>query len=46
MNTVPPIRRILLRTTRNHIYYQVHDDRIVLLSVWGAVRGSGPPVDG
>ena len=36
------IRRVLLRSTRHHVYYVERDDRVVVLAVWGAVKGSGP----
>ena len=44
LETEPPVRRVLMRAARNHIYYQLFDDKIVVLSVWSAVRGSGPPL--
>ena len=37
-----PVRRLLLKKTRNHVYYVVEADRIVVHSVWGAVKGRGP----
>ena len=40
--TVKGVRRILLRSTRYHVYYIVLEDTIVVLAVWSAVRGSGP----
>ena len=39
---VAGVRRILMRATRNHVYYRVHEGAVLVLSVWGAVRGSGP----
>lgn len=36
------VRRVLLPKTQNHVYYAVHDDQIVVLSVWGAPRRRGP----
>lgn len=38
------IRRWLMPKTRYHIYYRVdiRADLIVVYSVWGAARGSGP----
>lgn len=38
----PPIRRLLMPTTENHVYYTIHDDEIVIVSVWGAPRRRGP----
>jgi len=38
------IRRLLLRKSQNHVYYEV--DRtagvVMILAVWGAPRGEGP----
>ena len=39
---VKGLRRVLLRASRYHVYYVVHADTIHVLSVWSAVRGSGP----
>jgi plasmid stabilization system protein ParE len=36
------VRRLLLRATRTHVYYQVRKDSVTVLAVWSAVRGSGP----
>ena len=36
------VRRVLLRTTRNHVYYTERDDHILVVAVWGAVKGRGP----
>ena len=36
------VRRLLLRSTRNHVYYVEQDDRVVVVAVWGAIKGSGP----
>lgn len=36
------VRRVLLRSTRNHVYYVEKDDCVLVLAVWGAVRGAGP----
>lgn len=38
----PDVRRILLRSTRNHVYYVEQADRVVVVAVWGAVKGAGP----
>jgi plasmid stabilization system protein ParE len=40
--TVKNVRRILLRSTRYHVYYLVLGDAVAVLSVWSALRGSGP----
>jgi plasmid stabilization system protein ParE len=39
---IPGIRRILLRSTRYHVYYKHHEDTVIVLVVWSGVRGSGP----
>jgi plasmid stabilization system protein ParE len=36
------VRRLLMPKTKNHVYYAVHEDEIVVLSIWGAPRGLGP----
>lgn len=38
------IRRTLLRACRYHVYYVHTDHEVVVLAVWSAVRGSGPPL--
>lgn len=40
--TVPEVRRLLLRSTRYHVYYRPHESHLVVLAVWSAIRGSGP----
>ena len=37
-----PMRRVLLPRTRNHVYYVIRGEDVVILSVWAAVRGRGP----
>jgi len=37
-------RRILLTRSRYHVYYAPLDDELVILAVWHASRGSGPPL--
>jgi plasmid stabilization system protein ParE len=36
------VRRILMRATRNHVYYVERDDHILVVALWGAVKQSGP----
>jgi plasmid stabilization system protein ParE len=36
------IRRVLMTKTKNHVYFTVRDEEVVILSVWGAARGRGP----
>jgi plasmid stabilization system protein ParE len=36
-------RRVLLVRSRYHVYYVPLDDELVVLAVWHASRGSGPP---
>lgn len=36
------VRRMLLRVTRHHVYYVEREDHVLVVAVWGAVRGSGP----
>ena len=39
-----PVRRVLLRKTRAHLYYSVDDgaELVKVLAVWGAPKGRGP----
>jgi plasmid stabilization system protein ParE len=37
-------RRVLLLRSRYHTYYAPLDDELVILAVWHASRGSGPPL--
>ena len=39
---VRSVRRLVLRATRYHVYYRVAASEVTVLSVWSAVRGSGP----
>lgn len=38
------VRRVLLRKTRNHVYYEIdHANGVVMIiAVWGAPKGEGP----
>ena len=38
------VRRAGLRRTRFHIYYVVREPEILIVAVWSAVRGEGPPL--
>lgn len=40
--TLSDVRRILLRSSRYHVYYRIHESNVVVLAVWSGVRGSGP----
>lgn len=37
-------RRVFLAGTRYHVYYALLGDQVVVLAVWHARRGSGPPL--
>ncbi len=39
------VRRSLLRATRYHVYFRSLEDRVVIVSIWSAVRGTGPDLD-
>ena len=41
---VPGTRRILLRGTRNHVYYIPGEHEVRILAVWHGERGAGPPL--
>ena len=38
----PELRRLYLSRVRYHIYYQVLDEKLVVVAFWHANRGSGP----
>lgn len=40
------IRRVLLKKTRQHLYYRVDSERqlVEVVTIWGTVRGQGPPL--
>ena len=40
------VRRIHLPATRHHIYYLVGTQAVIVLAVWGSVKGSGPDLKG
>ena len=41
---VPDTLRVLLKGTRYHVYYVPRRDRLIVLAVWHAQRGVGPPL--
>ena len=41
---VPDARRVLLKGTRYHVYYVPRVDEVMVLAVWHARRGAGPPL--
>lgn len=44
----PGLRRLYLRGTRHHVYYVYNSEarQVVVLAVWSAARGKGPPLRG
>ena len=40
------VRRILLRSTRNHVYSVEEEERVLVVAIWGAVKGTGPDLIG
>ena len=40
------IRRVLLRKTRHHVYYEIdrNDGVVMILAVWGTPKGAEPPL--
>jgi len=40
--SVPGLRRLLLRSSRYHVYYAPANDTLFVLAVWNAHRGTGP----
>ena len=39
---VPRLRRYLLRASRYHVYYLPSPSEVLVLSIWGTVRGTTP----
>jgi hypothetical protein len=39
---IPGLRRYLLRATRFHVYFVHSDEMVVVLGIWGAMRGVTP----
>jgi len=42
---VKGVRRVPLRATRNHVYYVATAEAVLVLAVWGAVKGVGPELE-
>jgi plasmid stabilization system protein ParE len=40
------VYRVLMRSTRNHVYYVERDDYVLVVAVWGAVKDAGPDLAG
>ena len=40
--SLPNLRRLLLRRTRFHVYYVVDDDTATVVAIWNAIAGRGP----
>jgi plasmid stabilization system protein ParE len=36
------VRRLLMRTSRYHVYYVIQGDTAFIVAIWSAVRGTGP----
>jgi plasmid stabilization system protein ParE len=41
---VPNLRRLLLSGSRYHLYYVPKTEEVLVLAVWHAQRGLGPPL--
>ncbi len=39
---IPELHRYLLRVTRYHLYFVYSDDLVIVVGLWGAVRGNIP----
>ena len=37
-----PVRRVLMKKTKTHVYFAVRDEVVYVLSLWGAQRRRGP----
>ena len=44
LSPIPGTRRLLLRSTRYHVYYVAGDHAVTVLAVWHAERGGAPPL--
>ena len=38
------VRRLPLQRTRFHVYYIVRANEVIVVAVWSALRGHGPPL--
>jgi plasmid stabilization system protein ParE len=36
------VYRVLMRSTRHHVYYVERDDHVLVVAVWGAIKDAGP----
>jgi plasmid stabilization system protein ParE len=43
---VKGVRRLPLRATRNHVYYLATRESVLVVAVWGAIKGRGPQLRG
>jgi hypothetical protein len=41
-NFEAPVRRVLMPKTKNHVYWAVEGDEVVVVSIWGARKRRGP----
>ena len=41
-NLGAPVRRVLMPKTKNHVYWAIEGDEIVVISIWGARKRRGP----
>jgi plasmid stabilization system protein ParE len=40
------VRRVMMRKTRHHVYYIEREQYVLVVAVWGAVKGAGPDLAG
>jgi hypothetical protein len=40
------VRRVMMRKTRHHVYYVEREQYVLVVALWGAVKGSGPDLEG
>jgi plasmid stabilization system protein ParE len=40
------VRRVVMRTTRMHVYYVDQPAFVLVVAVWGAIKGAGPDLSG
>lgn len=44
LSSVPGIRRVLLRATQFHVYYDLDGTTVWILAIWSCRRGRSPPL--
>jgi plasmid stabilization system protein ParE len=40
------VRRVMMRKTRHHVYYIERERYVLIVAIWGSVKGSVPDLEG